>query len=40
MGLAIERLGFSAAWTVIAIVPFAALIGTFVMRGEESFGRS
>jgi iron complex transport system substrate-binding protein len=37
MGLAIERLGFSAAWSVIAIVPLAALIGTFFIRGEEDF---
>jgi nitrate/nitrite transporter NarK len=37
MGLAIERFGFSAAWTVIAVVPLAALIGTFFMRGEERF---
>lgn len=37
MGAAIEHLGFSAAWTVIAIIPFAALVGTFCMRGEERF---
>ena len=37
MGAAIERLGFSAAWVVIAIVPLAALIGTFFMHGEERF---
>ena len=37
MGAAIERLGFSAAWAVIAIVPLAAFIGTFFMRGEERF---
>jgi nitrate/nitrite transporter NarK len=37
MGAAIERLGFSAAWIVIAAVPLAALIGTFFMRGEERF---
>ena len=35
MGVAIERFGFSAAWLVIAIVPIAALAGTFFMRGEE-----
>jgi len=35
MGAAIERFGFSAAWLVIAIVPVAALAGTFFMRGEE-----
>jgi hypothetical protein len=37
MGLAIERLGFSAAWIVIAVVPLAALVGTFFMLGEERF---
>jgi len=37
MGVAIERLSFSAAWIAIAIVPLAALIGTFFMRGEERF---
>jgi nitrate/nitrite transporter NarK len=36
MGAAIERLGFSAAWIVIAVVPLAALVGTFLMRGEEA----
>jgi DHA1 family inner membrane transport protein len=35
MGAAIERFGFTAAWLVIAIVPLAALAGTFFMRGEE-----
>ena len=35
MGAFIERLGFSAAWIAIAVIPLAALIGTFVMRGEE-----
>ena len=35
MGAAIERFGFSAAWLLIAIVPVAALAGTFFMRGEE-----
>jgi nitrate/nitrite transporter NarK len=35
MGAAIERLGFTAAWAIIAIVPLAALLGTFLMRGEE-----
>lgn len=35
MGAFIERLGFSAAWIAIAIIPFAALIGTFFMSGEE-----
>ena len=35
MGAFIERLGFSAAWIAIAIIPLAALIGTFFMRGEE-----
>lgn len=35
MGVFIERIGFSAAWVVIAVVPFAALVGTFFMRGEE-----
>ena len=39
MGAAIERFGFSTAWAVIAIVPLAALIGTFFIRGEESFAR-
>ena len=38
MGVAIERFGFSAAWTVIALVPLAAFIGTFFMRGEERYG--
>jgi nitrate/nitrite transporter NarK len=38
MGAAIERLGFSAAWIVIAVVPLAALIGTFFIRGEERLG--
>ena len=38
MGAAIERFGFSAAWLVIAIVPVAALVGTFFMRGEEDLG--
>ena len=37
MGVAIERFGFSAAWIVIAVVPLAALIGTFFMRGEERY---
>ena len=37
MGAAIERLGFSAAWVVIAVVPLAALIGTFFIHGEERF---
>lgn len=35
MGAAIERLGFSAAWIVIAVVPLAALVGTFFVKGEE-----
>jgi nitrate/nitrite transporter NarK len=35
MGAFIERLGFSAAWIAIAVIPLAALIGTFFMRGEE-----
>jgi nitrate/nitrite transporter NarK len=35
MGAAIERFGFSAAWIAIAVLPLAALIGTFFMRGEE-----
>ncbi len=39
MGVAIERFGFSAAWTVIAIVPLAALVGTFFIRGEEDLDR-
>ena len=38
MGLAIERLGFSAAWIVIAVIPLAAFVGTFFMLGEERFG--
>jgi len=38
MGAAIERLGFSAAWLVIAVIPLAALAGTFFIRGEERFG--
>jgi ACS family hexuronate transporter-like MFS transporter len=37
MGAAVERLSFSAAWIAIAIVPLAALIGTFFIRGEERF---
>jgi nitrate/nitrite transporter NarK len=37
MGVAIERLGFSAAWIAIAVIPLAALIGTFCMRGEEGY---
>lgn len=37
MGAAIERLGFSAAWIVIAFIPLAALVGTFFMRGEERY---
>jgi nitrate/nitrite transporter NarK len=37
MGVAIERLGFSAAWIAIAVIPLAALVGTFFMRGEEPF---
>lgn len=37
MGAAIERLGFSAAWIVIAVIPLAAFVGTFLMRGEEGF---
>jgi predicted MFS family arabinose efflux permease len=37
MGVAIERLGFSAAWIAIAVIPLAALVGTFFMRGEERF---
>lgn len=40
MGAAIERLGFSAAWLAIAIIPLAAFIGTFFMRGEERYGGS
>jgi len=35
MAVFIERIGFSAAWVVIAVVPFAALVGTFFLRGEE-----
>jgi nitrate/nitrite transporter NarK len=35
MGAAIERLGFTAAWAIIAIVPLLALLGTFLIRGEE-----
>ena len=35
MGAAIERFGFSAAWIVIAVMPLAALAGTFFMKGEE-----
>ena len=35
MGFAVERFGFSAAWTVIAVLPVAALVGTFFVRGEE-----
>jgi len=38
MGLAIERLSFSAAWLAIALVPLAALVGTFFIRGEEDYG--
>jgi hypothetical protein len=34
MGIFVERLGFSAAWIAIALIPLAALIGTFFMRGE------
>jgi len=37
MGATIERLGFSAAWIAIAVVPLVALVGTFFMRGEERF---
>jgi nitrate/nitrite transporter NarK len=37
MGAAIERLGFSAAWIVIAFLPLGAMVGTFLMRGEEAF---
>lgn len=37
MGVAIERFGFSAAWIAIAVMPVAALVGTFFMRGEEAF---
>ena len=40
MGAAIERFGFSAAWAVIAIVPLAAFVGTFLMNGEERLGVS
>jgi nitrate/nitrite transporter NarK len=36
MGAAVERLGFSAAWAGIAVLPLLALAGTFVMRGEEA----
>jgi predicted MFS family arabinose efflux permease len=38
MGVFIERLGFSAAWIAIAVIPLAALIGTFFMHGEETLG--
>ena len=30
-------LGFSAAWLAIAVVPLAAFVGTYFMRGEERF---
>jgi len=36
MGLVAERIGFAEAWLAIAAIPLLALIGTFVMRGEES----
>ncbi|MBI3521699.1 MAG: MFS transporter [Chloroflexi bacterium] len=32
MGAAIERLGFGAAWAVVALIPGAALLGTFMLR--------
>ena len=35
MGIVIERLGFDAAWSAIAVLPAIALVGTFFMRGEE-----
>jgi nitrate/nitrite transporter NarK len=38
MGVFIERLGFSPAWIAIAVIPLAALIGTFFMHGEETLG--
>ena len=38
MGAAIERFGFTGAWIAIAILPLAALCGTFFMRGEERYG--
>ncbi len=37
MGAAVERLGFTAAWAVVGVIPAAALAGTFLMRGEESY---
>ena len=37
MGAAIERFGFTGAWAVIAILPVAALAGTYFMRGEERY---
>ena len=39
MGAAIERVGFSAAWLVIAAIPLAALVGSFYIRGEEDLVR-
>jgi nitrate/nitrite transporter NarK len=36
MGAFIERIGFSAAWIAIGVIPLAAFIGTFFMRGEEN----
>ena len=37
IGFAVERIGFSGAWLFVGLLPAAALAGTFVMRGEESY---
>jgi len=40
MGVVAERIGFAEAWLAIAAIPLVALVGTFVMRGEESLAAS
>ena len=37
MGFAIQTWGFSAAWLFLAGVSVVALLGTFLMQGEEQF---
>lgn len=39
MGLAIQTLGFAAAWIILATVSVTALLVSFLMLGEEDLSR-
>ena len=40
MGYAIQTWGFSQAWLILGAISLAALLVTFVMRGEEDLSPS